>query len=90
MARLGMDVDAVERIGRQLKNHASSISTIIATIDSDIKSLTTVWDGKDAQNFVNNWWPAHKKALTKAKDDVQGLGQSALNNAAEQREVSAR
>ncbi|GAY17822.1 WXG100 family type VII secretion target [Mycobacterium sp. shizuoka-1] len=89
MARMGMDVDAVENTGRQLKSHAANVGNLVSQIDKVVQSLTSVWDGKDAQTFVNDWWPQHKKALLDAQNQIDGLGQSALNNASEQRNVSS-
>lgn len=88
MARMGMDVDAVETTSKDLKSKANQIKSLISSIDSSVKNLASVWDGKDAQTFVNNWWPAHKKNLTSVANDVEGLGTSAWNNAQEQRQVS--
>jgi surface antigen/uncharacterized protein YukE len=83
-----MDVDAVEAAGRELQAKAQSIDTIVANLDKTVNSLTGVWDGKDAQTFISEWWPDHKKALAAASQSVSGLGQSALNNASEQRQAS--
>ena len=89
MARMGLDVDNVEQAGRQLKTHAAGIGDLVVQLDRVVSSLSSVWDGQDAQQFVHNWWPQHKKALAAAQTSVDGLGQSALNNAAEQRDVSS-
>lgn len=88
MARMGMDVDAVESAGRALKERASQLDTIVAALDRTVKSLNHVWEGKDAQTFVQTWWPEHRTALIAMRSHVDGLGQSALNNASEQRGVS--
>jgi surface antigen/uncharacterized protein YukE len=88
MAQLGMDVDAVEAAGRQLQAKAQSLDAVVANLDKTVASLNGVWDGKDAQTFINEWWPEHKKALSAASASVAGLGQSALNNASEQRQAS--
>jgi uncharacterized protein YukE len=90
MARLGMDADAVENAGRQLKTQAGEVGSLVAQIDRVVNSLTSVWDGQDAQQFVHDWWPQHKKALVAAQQQLDGLGQSALNNASEQRSVSSK
>jgi uncharacterized protein YukE len=89
MARMGMDVEAVENSGRQLKSQAANIASLIAQLDRVVSSLPSVWDGADAQRFVHDWWPQHKQALAAAQQQVDGLGQSALNNASEQRQASA-
>jgi len=85
-----MDPEAVENTGRQLKSQAANIGSMVAQIDKIVNSLTSVWDGQDAQQFVHDWWPQHKKSLLAAQQQIDGLGQSALNNASEQRQVSSR
>lgn len=89
MARMGMDVDLVEQSGRQLKSQASQINGLVGQMDRLVNGLTSVWDGPDAQRFVNDWWPQHRKSLIAAQQQIDGLGQSALNNASEQRQVSS-
>ncbi|TDO10465.1 type VII secretion system (Wss) protein ESAT-6 [Mycobacterium sp. BK086] len=89
MARMGMDVDQVEQTGRQLKSHATAIGTLVAQLDKVVNALPAVWQGPDAQRFVTEWWPQHRQSLTTAQSHIDGLGQSALNNASEQRSVSA-
>jgi uncharacterized protein YukE len=88
MARMGMDVDQVEQAGRQLKTQAGKIDALIKEINGVVTGLASVWDGADAQRFVNDWWPKHRQALVAAQHEIDGLGQSALNNATEQRGVS--
>lgn len=88
MARMGMDVEAVESAGRALKERAGQIDAIVSNLDRSVKGLLNIWDGPDAQTFVHNWWPEHRALLVSARGHVDGLGQSALNNASEQRGVS--
>lgn len=90
MARMGMDVDAVETAGRNLKSQAGELQAKLAQIDGLVRNLPSIWDGKDASEFVNSWWPEHKRSLTKVISHIDGLGQAALNNASEQRDVSNR
>ncbi|NQX28324.1 WXG100 family type VII secretion target [Microbacteriaceae bacterium VKM Ac-2854] len=87
---MGMDVDAVETAGRNLKSQAGELQTKLNQIDALVRNLTSIWDGKDANEFVNSWWPEHKRSLTTVISHIDGLGQSALNNANEQRDVSGR
>jgi uncharacterized protein YukE len=89
MTYRGMDADAVEQRARQLKAHAASVGGLVTQIEREITGLLAVWEGPDAQQFVNEWWPQHKKALISAQHNVDGLGQSALNNASEQRRQSS-
>ena len=88
MARMGMDVDAVEGVSKQLKAQAVQIGSLIASIDKIVNGLPGVWEGPDSQAFVTQWWPEHKKQLLAAQTQIDGLGQSAFNNAREQRDVS--
>jgi uncharacterized protein YukE len=88
MTKMGMDVEAVESVGRQLKQSAASVESLVGGIDKTVSGLTGLWDGPDAQRFVQQSWPTLRKALVAAQSSVEGLGQSALNNASEQRESS--
>jgi len=89
MTKMGMDVEAVESVGRQLKQSAASVESLVGGIDKTVSGLTGLWDGPDAQRFVQQSWPTLRKALVAAQSSVEGLGQSALNNASEQRGASA-
>ncbi|CAM3821724.1 CHAP domain-containing protein [Smaragdicoccus niigatensis] len=88
MARMGMDVEKVHEAGRQLKAGAEEISRTIAQIEATVGRLAGIWEGPDAQRFIHQWWPQHKKSLTAAQHHIDGLGQSALNNESEQRQAS--
>jgi uncharacterized protein YukE len=88
MAQLGMDVDQVETAAKGINADAERLAQLVRQIDGVVRRIPGVWDGADARDFVNQWWPRHKQGLLAAVDGVSGLGQSALNNAAEQRRVS--
>lgn len=88
MARMGMDVDLVETASRELKQRASDINSLVGQIEGTVHHLLSIWDGPDAKTFVEQWWPDHKKQLLTASSTIEGLGQSAWNNAQEQRNVS--
>jgi WXG100 family type VII secretion target len=88
MARMGMDVEQVEGLAAQLKNKAHDLQGLITSIDGLVHNLHSNWDGHDADVFANEWWPQHKSALQNAATSVEGLGQSAQNNANAQRQVS--
>ncbi len=84
----GMNPDEVDALGNELKKEAEAIRTIIGNVNSRIASTT--WEGPDAQTFKNQWWPEHRTHLNQVASDIDGFGQSALNNASEQRDVSSR
>lgn len=90
MARLGMDADAVEQAGRDLKARSTDIGNLLGQVDRIVNGLTSIWDGQDAQTFVSTTWPAHKRVLQQVQNEIDQLGQTALTNASEQRQVSGR
>ncbi len=89
MARMGMDVDAVELIARSIQGDADHLGQLTANVEALVRKLPGLWDGADATRFVHEWWPQHRKTLGAVQESVRGLGQSALNNASEQRQASA-
>jgi len=78
------------RTPRKLKAYAQQLEVLVNQMNGTVTSLAGAWQGKDATDFVQNWWPQHRKNLLAAKEAVNGLGQSALSNAGEQRAVSGR
>lgn len=87
---VGMDPDLVEGVAHQLKGKAGEIDGLIAGLDSLITQLEAHWKGHDAAQFQGWWQQQHRPALRHLHDAIEGLGQSALNNAAEQRQVTGR
>jgi uncharacterized protein YukE len=85
---MGMDVDQVENIGHQLKKQAQDIQGVINAVNGLIGQAESNWQGHDAQQFKSWWETQHRPALHNAMQAVDGLGQSAFNNASEQRSVS--
>lgn len=88
MVRLGMDVEAVESAGRDLRARADELLEMRSRLEALVKGLTAIWEGSDARTFVDNWWPEHSAGLASVAEKISGLGQSALNNASEQRTAS--
>ena len=82
----GMNLEEVEELGHALKERAKAISAIAGQIDRRVHSTT--WAGSDAEKFRGSWWPTHKAKLYATAKELDGLGQSALNNATEQRSAS--
>ncbi len=90
MARMGMDVDEVERIAGELKNKAHELENLIRDIDSKVSSLSGVWDGADVGQFQNEWNGGLKGGMNQAKTAIEELSGKAKSNAAAQRDVSSR
>jgi hypothetical protein len=82
----GMDLAAVEELGRFLQLKAGEIRTLSGDVESTLNR--TAWIGDDGGVFRQTLWPAHRTRLASIADDIHGFGQSALNNASEQREAS--
>ena len=90
MANLvGMDVEVVEKVGRQLKGRASEMHALSASISTLVDQLQSVWSGQDAIQFKGWWEQQHRPALERLRAAIDGLGQSVLSNAAEQHYVSS-
>lgn len=90
MALVGMDVDQVRSLANQLHQQAEAIQSVIGNIDRIVSQLQSAWQGQDARQFADWWNSQHKPALHNAQNAIDGLHQSALNNASEQQEVSGR
>lgn len=83
----GMNVEEVDRLGRDLQDIAREIDRIVTRLNKQIGSTT--WVGNDANRFKNEWWPGHRTKLKAIQSDLDGFGQSAKNNAEEQRRISS-
>ncbi|MGN6696343.1 MAG: CHAP domain-containing protein [Aquihabitans sp.] len=81
-----MNIDQVEELGRFLQGRASALEAIAKEIDGRVRG--TSWIGTDANRFQNQWWPEHRNRMTTMAETVKGFGQSALNNASDQRRTS--
>jgi len=89
MAFEGMDPDLIEQLGNQLKTQGNQIMSVISAVDGLINQMEGSWKGQDATQFQGWWIQQHRPALNSAAQAVDGLGQSALNNASQQRSTSA-
>jgi hypothetical protein len=84
----GLDPDQVERLGKDLQNYASELREALKTLEKAVNNAA--WVGKDANDFKGPWWQGHKNSLKDMAEQLHGFGQSALNNATEQRKLSNR
>ncbi|GEM_PF-2001842 len=84
----GMNIAEIEAFGNRLQQHfAAQLNGIADEIETVVGQTSGSWVGPDAEKF-RSWWPAKRSTLRATADDVHGFGQSALNNAAEQRQAS--
>lgn len=84
----GMNLEEVRGLGTRLQNESENLRSLINMLNNAVQSTT--WVGPDANEFKGPWWEGHRSQLMKIADDLHGFGQSALNNAQEQFDVSNR
>jgi hypothetical protein len=84
----GMNVAEVKDLGHRLQNVAKDITSMVNLLNGKVQN--TSWVGPDATRFKNDWWPQHRQHLQKIVQDLEGFGQSALNNASEQERTSGQ
>lgn len=82
----GMNPEEVENLGRTLKSRAAELNQLVSQLNGLVHN--TSWVGPDANNFKGPWWDGHRAHLSKIAQDLDGFGQSALNNASAQRSTS--
>lgn len=82
----GMNVGEVKDLGNRLKSISQQINDTVNALNAKVNN--TSWVGPDATKFKNDWWPQHRQHLQKMVQDLNGFGQSALNNASDQENVS--
>jgi len=85
---IGMDVEAVRRTASELRRKAGEIRAVEARVDAIVNQINGSWHGNTARRFVADWHGHHRAALLLLADRVEGLGQSAMNNAGEQEQAS--
>ena len=88
MARLGMDADEVERVASGLHTQSQALGQAISSINNLVNQAVHVWEGPDSKQFQDWWNSQHQPALKRAQEAIEGLSQSAKNNANAQRQVS--
>jgi hypothetical protein len=86
MATTGMNLAEVRQLSEQLRGGAETLRAIVSAVDGRVSH--TSWVGADADRFKYEWWPGHRQLVLQAADHIQGLGQSARNNADEQERTS--
>jgi uncharacterized protein YukE len=79
-----MNVEAVQDIANGLKTQAGALRVVLGRVDSLVGTNQGEWAGSDAQAFVGWWQGQHRPLLVNLIERLEGLGQSAANNATEQ------
>lgn len=84
----GMNIEEIEAFGHRLQDHyAAELRSIAVDLNRLVGGSPSQWRGNDADGF-RSWWPTKKQRILAVAEDLHGFGQSALNNASEQRIAS--
>ena len=86
---IGMNTGEVRSLAGQLKNQAQELTNVVSQVDRLLDSLMQNWHGNDATQFHGWWTGQHRPHLLQVAHDIDGLGQSAINNAHDQDQVSS-
>lgn len=89
MVRLGMDVDVVESVGKQLRQQGQQVTALVRAVDALVDSADGHWWGGRGRDFAQQWRTVHRRSLLEAAGAVDGLAGTALENAQHQRGASA-
>ena len=85
----GMNIGEVLHLANQFIGRGSELETAVSAIDGIVNQISMNWTGPDATAFVGWWHSQHRPNLVNAASAVQGLGQSAINNARQQELASS-
>ncbi len=86
MAFVGMEIEAVRTLARQLTDKANEIEQIASTLTSQLSN--THWEGNDARQFRGEWESQHVRALKTVSSALQQAASAATKNANEQEAAS--
>jgi uncharacterized protein YukE len=86
MAFVGMEVEAVRTLARELSQKANEIEQIAGQLTSQLSG--TNWVGSDATQFRNEWDSQHVRALKTVATALQTASTAATKNANDQEAAS--
>lgn len=86
---LGMNVEEVRRLARELNSEADRIGGLITEITKTVDEMQVHWKGQDAARFKGWWESEHRPRMSQAQEAIAGLSRSAINNAEEQQTASS-
>jgi uncharacterized protein YukE len=83
---VGMNVEEVRQLSRQMENVAQQIEQAARQITSVMGSTT--WKGNDYINFEGNWQSQHMSAINQVVNALRDASKTADRNATDQEQVS--
>lgn len=86
MGFLGMDLLAVNALGRQLDRQAGEVAAITREIEALIEQ--TQWSGADRERFASDWASGTRPAMHRAADLLRDASRTAFDEAKRQEETS--
>jgi hypothetical protein len=86
MAYTGMDIPAVQQLGRDLNAAAGEIQQLIGRLTPQITGAP--WVGPDRERFVNDWTSQHVSQLNIVIRALEDASHAAMANASQQEQAS--
>ncbi|MBT8227638.1 MAG: hypothetical protein HKP61_10825 [Dactylosporangium sp.] len=84
---VGMVVEDVEALSRQMNQSAEEIRQLVNTLGSKIQS--TQWTGPDREQFLGNWQGQYVGQLNTVAMALDDAARAAQQNATQQTQASA-
>lgn len=86
MAMLGMNIEEVKRVAKEVERESTELRTKINSIGNKITGAQ--WTGPDREKFVGEW-NQHKAQVNKVADTLQKCAKDMERNAREQETTSS-
>lgn len=81
---IGMDVEAVRRLARELAGQARRLDAVRAQVGQLVQSSGELWKGTDAGAFASSWNSTHLPRIKELIRNLDELSERAKQNASEQ------
>lgn len=88
MAWVGMNDDAVQGQGQELRTQSEQVGTLMGKIDQEVANLKSIWAGEDSVQFEKEWTGTHRAELQRIKDMLQQMAQRIDDEVKQQRSTS--
>lgn len=89
MAWKGMNVEQVEKEGRDLDRIAAELKKIQTALDKEVREIDANWNGDDSKKFVKEWDGDHKNKIEAAIKLLEDMADKVSRNAKGQKTESA-
>jgi WXG100 family type VII secretion target len=86
----GMNIEAVEKLGTDLKAEAAKVAEISSKVTKLLADAKNNWKGPDADKFEGEWTGTYKSKMNELQKKLEDLGSKATHNAKDQRTTSSK